>query len=144
MGLVHGNQAADIYMKADAKLTAVELLKAIKAGGKTAANIRSPELAKRIKEEPADATQYAVAPGELDPRKVFEELERVMPKDYDVVSRLRPSLLLPHGDARRRADEVSRHARFRRDRQLDLLCDRRRRGPQERHASCCSRATAAC
>jgi acetolactate synthase-1/2/3 large subunit len=85
-GLVHGNQAADIYMKADAKLTAIELLKKIKAGGKTAASIRSPALAKRIKEEPADATQYEVAAGELDPRRVFEELERVMPKDYDVVS----------------------------------------------------------
>jgi len=85
-GLIHGNQAADIYMKADAKLTAIELLKKIKAGGKTAASIRSPALAKRIKEEPADATQYEVAPGELDPRRVFEELEGVMPKDYDVVS----------------------------------------------------------
>ena len=86
MGLVHGNQAADIYMKADAKLTVVELLKKIKAGGKTASTIRTPELARRIKEEPADATSYEVAPGELDPRRVFEEMEKVLPKDYDVVS----------------------------------------------------------
>jgi thiamine pyrophosphate-dependent acetolactate synthase large subunit-like protein len=86
MGLRDGNQAADIYMKADAKLTAADLLKRIKAIGKTAANVRSPELAKRIKEEPADATPFTVKPGELDPREVFKELENVIPKDYDVVS----------------------------------------------------------
>lgn len=86
IGLRHGNQAADIYMKSDAKLTTLELLKHVKAAGKTAASIRTPELARRIKEEPADATQYTVAPGELDPRRVFDELEVVMPKDYDVVS----------------------------------------------------------
>jgi len=86
MGLRDGNQAADIYMKADAKLTAADLTKRIKAIGKTAANIRSPELAKRIKEEPADDTPFTVKPGELDPREVFKELENVIPKDYDVVS----------------------------------------------------------
>lgn len=86
IGLRHGNQAADIYMMSDAKLTAIELTKQIKAKGKTAASVRSPELAKRIKDEPADATPYPVAPGELDPRKFFEEMEKVLPKDYDVVS----------------------------------------------------------
>lgn len=86
MGLRDGNQAADIYMKADAKLTAADLVKRIKAIGKTAANVRSPALAKRIKEEPADSTPFTVKPGELDPRKVFEELEGIIPKDYDVVS----------------------------------------------------------
>lgn len=86
MGLRDGNQAADIYMKADAKLTAADLVKRIKAIGKTAASVRSPALAKRIKEEPADSTPFTVKPGELDPRKVFEELEGIIPKDYDVVS----------------------------------------------------------
>ncbi len=119
-------------MKADAKLTAVELLKKIKAGGKTAASIRSPELAKRIKEEPADATSYEVAPGELDPRtgvrgngeRAAEGLRRRL--------RLGPSFLFPHRDARRRSDEVSRDARLRRDRQFDLLCHRRGRCAQDR------------
>lgn len=86
MGLRDGNQAADIYMKADAKLTAADLLKRIKAIGKTQASVRTPELAKRIKEEPADTTPFTVKPGELDPREVFKELENVIPKDYDVVS----------------------------------------------------------
>lgn len=86
MGLRDGNQAADIYMKADAKLTAADLVKRIKAIGKTAASVRSPALAKRIKEEPADSTPFTVKPGELDPREVFKELEGIIPKDYDVVS----------------------------------------------------------
>jgi acetolactate synthase-1/2/3 large subunit len=86
IGLRHGNQAADIYMKSDARLTAADLLKRIKAIGKTAASVRSPELAKRIKDEPADATPYPVAPGELDPRDVFATLENVIPRDYDMVS----------------------------------------------------------
>lgn len=86
MGLRDGNQAADIYMKADAKLTAADLVKRVKAIGKTVASVRSPELAKRIKDEPADATPFTVKPGELDPRAVFKELEGIIPKDYDVVS----------------------------------------------------------
>lgn len=86
MGLRDGNQAADIYMKADAKLTAADLVKRVKAIGKTAASVRSPELAKRIKDEPADSTPFTVKPGELDPRAVFKELEGIIPKDYDVVS----------------------------------------------------------
>jgi thiamine pyrophosphate-dependent acetolactate synthase large subunit-like protein len=73
-------------MKADARLTAAELLKRIRAHGRTAASVRSSELARRIKEEPADATPFTVKPGELDPRRVFETLEGVLPKDYDVVS----------------------------------------------------------
>jgi thiamine pyrophosphate-dependent acetolactate synthase large subunit-like protein len=86
IGLRDGNQAADIYMKADAKLAAAELVKAVRGLGKTKASVRTPELAKRIKEEPADPTPYTVKPGELDPRAVFDELERVIPKDYDMVS----------------------------------------------------------
>jgi acetolactate synthase I/II/III large subunit len=86
MGLRDGNQAADIYMKADAKLTAADLLARIKKNGKTAASVRTPDLARRIKQEPADATPFTVAKGELDPRRVFEKLETVIPRDYDQVS----------------------------------------------------------
>ena len=49
-------------------------------GGKATAGIRSPELAERIKEEPADADVTDRA-GQLDPRAVFDELDRVIPKD---------------------------------------------------------------
>jgi thiamine pyrophosphate-dependent acetolactate synthase large subunit-like protein len=48
--------------------------------------MRSPELARRIKDEPADSAAFAVDPGTLDPRRVIEELDRVLPKDFDSVS----------------------------------------------------------
>jgi thiamine pyrophosphate-dependent acetolactate synthase large subunit-like protein len=86
LGLRDGDEAADIYVMADAKLAATELLAKLKARGKTKAEIRSSELAKRIKELPADSTPTEIAPGTLDPRRVFEELEGVIPGDYDVVS----------------------------------------------------------
>ena len=76
---------ADLYLRADAKLTAAAMLEKLKGHGKTAANIRSPALSKRLKEEPADITPYPEGDG-LDPRRVFEELERVIPTDYEFVS----------------------------------------------------------
>ena len=53
---------------------------------KTMANPRNAALAKRIKEGPADSTEYAISDGTLDPRLVMEELERVIPTDYHFVS----------------------------------------------------------
>ncbi|QDZ10250.1 thiamine pyrophosphate-binding protein [Devosia ginsengisoli] len=86
IGLRDGLEAADIYVKADAKLTATALLTALEKRGPTAASIRSAELARRIREEPADNARYDIAPGTLDPRAVFAELETVIPRDYDMVS----------------------------------------------------------
>ncbi|MFL6950285.1 MAG: thiamine pyrophosphate-binding protein [Xanthobacteraceae bacterium] len=84
LGLRNGLKAADLYLRADAKLAVVEVLKKLRAGG--AARIRSDELARRIREEPADGAEFAVEPGLLDPRRAIEALDRVIPKDYDSVS----------------------------------------------------------
>ncbi|MFL5103436.1 MAG: thiamine pyrophosphate-binding protein [Xanthobacteraceae bacterium] len=84
LGLRNGLKAADLYLRADAKLAVVEVLKKLRAGG--AARIRSDELARRIREEPADGAEFAVEPGLLDPRRAIEALDRVVPKDYDSVS----------------------------------------------------------
>src|SRR5262249_57032387 len=35
---------------------------------------------------PADGANFPTAPGLLDPRRAIEELDRVIPKDYDSVS----------------------------------------------------------
>jgi acetolactate synthase I/II/III large subunit len=86
LGLAHGVKSGDLHLAADAKLAAAAILEKLPAGRRTAANIRSPELARRIKEEPADAAEFAVEPGTLDPRRVIEELDRVIPKDFDSVS----------------------------------------------------------
>ena len=86
LGLRNGLKAADHYLRADAKLTAAEIVARLRARGTTKASIRSAELARRIKDEPADGAQFAIAPGLLDPRRAIDELDRVIPKDYDSVS----------------------------------------------------------
>ena len=86
LGLRHGMKAADLYLRADAKLAVVETLKKLRERGRVAANMRSPELARRIKEEPADAASFPIQAGLLDPRAVMDELDRVIPKDWDSVS----------------------------------------------------------
>ena len=86
LGLAHGMRSGDLHLAADAKLAAVAIAEKLRACGGTAANSRSPELALRIKDEPADSLAFAVDPGTLDPRRVVEELDRVIPKDFDSVS----------------------------------------------------------
>jgi thiamine pyrophosphate-dependent acetolactate synthase large subunit-like protein len=86
LGLRNGMQAADLYLRADAKLAAAAALAKLRARGGVKASIRSAELARRIRDEPADGAQFPIAPGLLDPRRAIEELDRVIPKDYDSVS----------------------------------------------------------
>jgi len=85
-GLNGGIQVADLHIRADAKLTAEAVTARLKTLGKAKSTIRTPELAKRIKEEPADTNTFTVEPGLLDPRAVIAELDRVIPKDYDSIS----------------------------------------------------------
>jgi thiamine pyrophosphate-dependent acetolactate synthase large subunit-like protein len=85
-GLNGGLKAGDLHVRADAKLAVAEALKTLRARGGGSARIRSPELARRIREEPADAALFAIEPGLLDPRAAIDELDRVIPKDFDSVS----------------------------------------------------------
>lgn len=85
-GLRHGLKSADLHVMADAKLTAQALIAAVGGLGKTNAEIRSDALADRLKNAPIDATDYQVGANTLDPLRLFEELEHVIPKDYDIVA----------------------------------------------------------
>ena len=86
LGLRNGLKAADLYLRADAKFAAAEAIARLRARGARKASIRSPEIARRIREEPADGAHFAIEPGLLDPRRAIAELDRVIPKDYDSVS----------------------------------------------------------
>jgi acetolactate synthase I/II/III large subunit len=86
LGLASGMKSGDLHLAADAKLTAAAIAYRLLTRGATASTVRSPELARRIKDQPADSTDFAVAPGTLDPRAVIAELDRVIPKDFDSVS----------------------------------------------------------
>ncbi len=86
LGLAHGMKSGDLHLAADAKLAASAIAEKLRERGASAATIRSPELARRIAEEPADAAEFAVDPGTLDPRRVIAQLDCVIPKDFDSVS----------------------------------------------------------
>jgi acetolactate synthase-1/2/3 large subunit len=85
-GLKEGLVAAHSMVKADARLAAKALRDGVGQIGAPAATIRTDELARFLREGPADPTPYTITDGTLDPRDVFEVLETVIGKDYHLVS----------------------------------------------------------
>jgi thiamine pyrophosphate-dependent acetolactate synthase large subunit-like protein len=83
-GYREGIEGIDMFARADAKLAAAALLEKL-GNTKTKANVRSPELSKRLKDMPFDSTIYPDN-GMLDPRDVINTLEGIIPTDYDLVS----------------------------------------------------------
>jgi len=89
-GLTEGALAANLFITADAKVTAEALLAELEAtlgaGKPAAATIRTNELAHRIATELPDDQQFEIAPDVLDPRAVIRTLDDIIPKDWDIVS----------------------------------------------------------
>lgn len=83
-GYREGLEGISTFARADAKLAAAALLAKL-GNTKTSANVRTPALAKRLKETPTDSTVYPDN-GKLDPREVIDTLETIIPTDYDFVS----------------------------------------------------------
>ena len=85
VGLKHGRKAADIYVQADAKegLRAIieRLPQVLPDPG-----WRSDELARTIADPTADATVFPAQPGLLDPRDAVSAIDRVVPKDWEIVN----------------------------------------------------------
>jgi len=52
----------------------------------TKSGFRSPKLAQRIAMAAPDTALFPIEPGTLDPRHVVAELDRVIPKDWEMVS----------------------------------------------------------
>jgi acetolactate synthase I/II/III large subunit len=50
------------------------------------AGVRTPALARRMAETPPDGTVFETEPAALDPREVIATLDRIIPKDWDMVS----------------------------------------------------------
>jgi acetolactate synthase I/II/III large subunit len=85
LGLRDGMLAADLFVKADAKAGAEALTHELRKRG-SKAGYRSPSVAEKIARTPVDSAEFSVAPGTFDPRSVIAELDRVIPKDWDLVS----------------------------------------------------------
>jgi thiamine pyrophosphate-dependent acetolactate synthase large subunit-like protein len=84
-GLKDGLPAADLFVRADAKAGAEALARELARYG-TKTGFRSPKLAKRIAFATPDTALFAIELGTFDPRHVVAELDRVIPKDWEMVS----------------------------------------------------------
>jgi thiamine pyrophosphate-dependent acetolactate synthase large subunit-like protein len=81
--VAQGRIAADIHLRADARLGVEALAGAVP---ERAPDWRSDALARRIRTEPADATVFASEPGRHDPRDVVAALEAALPGDWEMVN----------------------------------------------------------
>jgi acetolactate synthase I/II/III large subunit len=86
LGLRDGMQAADLFVKADAKAGAETITQELRRRGVKNGGYRSPKIAERIATAPIDPVEFPVAAGTFDPRQVIAALDRVIPKDWDLVS----------------------------------------------------------
>ncbi|HEX2724845.1 MAG TPA: thiamine pyrophosphate-binding protein [Beijerinckiaceae bacterium] len=86
-GIRHARKAADLYLRADAKAGLEAVIDALRARARSRpAQWRTPELARRIAEEPSDSTRFEPQPGMLDPRAAITALNRVIPRDWEIVN----------------------------------------------------------
>lgn len=86
LGLRDGARAGDLFLKADAKAGAEAVTQELRRHGMKTNGFRSPAIAEQIKSMPIDTVEFSVAPGTFDPRRVIDALDRVIPKDWELVS----------------------------------------------------------
>lgn len=84
-GLWQGQRVADIHLQSDARLGADALLTKLQDRKMTGTGFRSPEIAKRIADEVPDGKVFPVEANTVDPRAALLELDRIVPKDWDIV-----------------------------------------------------------
>lgn len=84
-GLWQGQRVADVHLQSDARLGANALLAKLRERKVSAAGFRTADLAKRIAGEVPDDKVFPVDSNTVDPRSALLELDRVIPKDWDIV-----------------------------------------------------------
>jgi thiamine pyrophosphate-dependent acetolactate synthase large subunit-like protein len=86
-GIRHARKVADLYLRADARAGTEAVVDALRARAvPRPPQWRSRQLARRILEEPSDAAAFDPQPGVLDPREAITALNRVIPKDWEIVN----------------------------------------------------------
>ncbi len=78
-----GRIAADAHLRADARLGAEALARAVPP---RRPDWRSTDLAERIRTTQADSAPFDIEPGLLDPRDVVAALEKSLPADWELVN----------------------------------------------------------
>jgi acetolactate synthase-1/2/3 large subunit len=86
-GLFEGLRVADLYIKADARSGCQALLARLRERKVSGKGMRSTELSKRLAValERPDPKPLPVAANTVDPREAVLELDRVIPKDWDIL-----------------------------------------------------------
>ncbi len=84
-GLFEGVTGAQEWVVADAGLTAAALSSGLK-GQVVSSELRTQDVAARLARDVNDSAPRISSEGEIDPRSVIEVLDRVIPKDYQMVA----------------------------------------------------------
>ena len=84
-GLWQGLRTADLHIRADARAAAESIVERLGQRGISKTGYRSAEIAAGIAAASPDAREFQVQANTVDPRKAILELDRVIPKDWDVV-----------------------------------------------------------
>ena len=84
-GLWQGLRTADLHIRADARAAAETIVERLGQRGISRTGYRSAEIAAGIAAASPDAREFPVQANTVDPRKAILELDRVIPKDWDVV-----------------------------------------------------------
>jgi thiamine pyrophosphate-dependent acetolactate synthase large subunit-like protein len=108
LGYVNGLPAADIHLRGDVEATIDALMDAM--GQRPArSSIRTPGLARRIREEPDDTREFEIGAGLCDPRAVVSALNAAVPKDFLTLEGSGHSSFFP---AMMRGRDPRRHVAF--------------------------------
>ena len=84
-GLWQGLKTADLHVRADAKAGAAAITERLKQRSIKKTGLRTAEMAKAIAGDHPDSKAYTPQPNMVDPRRALEELDRTIPKDWDIV-----------------------------------------------------------
>lgn len=85
-GMWQGQKVADLHLVADARTGASAIVDALRKEGRRRTGYRTEEVAKRIAAGGPDARPMPLEPDTVDPRKAMLELDRAIPKDWNVVT----------------------------------------------------------
>jgi acetolactate synthase I/II/III large subunit len=85
-GYQQGRKAADTYMIGDAKAGVRSLIDTLRDRVRESDGWRNPQVSQRIRSEWPDKEVFDTEEGSLDPRAVIAELDRVLPKHWEIVN----------------------------------------------------------
>ncbi len=84
-GYWQGLKTADLHVRADAKAAAEAIVARLDQRKIKKAGFRTSDMAKQIAADQPDRKEFPVQANMVDPRKALLELDRTIPKDWDIV-----------------------------------------------------------